>query len=54
MAFSYDDSVLLDEIDESLQAAVEPTCGMFSKSSQVSALGFRFSAEQRSGCVSPA
>jgi hypothetical protein len=31
MAFSSDDSALLDEIDENLQAAVEPTCGMFSK-----------------------
>jgi hypothetical protein len=31
MAFSSDDAASLDEIDENLQAAVEPTCGMFSK-----------------------
>jgi hypothetical protein len=31
MAFSSDDAALLDEIDENLQAAVEPTCGMFLK-----------------------
>jgi hypothetical protein len=31
MAFSSGDAALLDEIDENLQVAVEPTCSMFSK-----------------------